>query len=80
MTLVERLQELQTNHNLEDNEFAARLGISTTLWIFIKQGKRKIGNKTIRGLFQAFPDDAELKAHVLAHLSGTPVQQATNVA
>lgn len=66
MKLIERLTLIQTAANMNDEQMGARLRISPTLWIYVKQGKREMGVKPLRGVLRAFP---ELKQEVLDYLT-----------
>jgi len=65
--LLQTLKEKQRAEHLTDGGFAERLGISRQMWQFIREGRRGIGEKLLRGIIQAYP---ELIPDVLIFLRG----------
>lgn len=78
MELLQRLKQLQEDHKLNDQQFAARLGVSRALWTRIRRGERPIRYEVLSGAVQAFPENQALKQSVLDFLEGT--SQAVSVA
>lgn len=54
--IVDALLAKQTAEGLDDTGFAAKLGISTSMWTLIKTYKREIGGKPLRGIGRNYPD------------------------
>ena len=54
--LIELLQARQRELGLSDGAFARRLGVSRSLWIAVRSGRRAVGLNLLRGVVRAFPD------------------------
>jgi len=64
--LLQRLHEIQRFlGSTDDREFAARLGITHSYWVMLRNGKRKPGHKLFVGVIKAFP---ELEKDALSYL------------
>lgn len=50
------LMERQRAEGLDDTQFAAKLGISASLWARIKSGKIELGAKPTLGIAEHYPD------------------------
>ncbi len=64
--LLDKLKEKQQTLGLNDDQFAAQLGISAAMWSYIKHDKRQMGDRTLKGICRRFPD---LSPHVTLFLS-----------
>lgn len=53
-TLVSNLVERQGEQS--DRAFAKKLGVSDTLWIFVRTGQRQIGVKFLKAIVRTFPE------------------------
>jgi transcriptional regulator with XRE-family HTH domain len=78
MTLLELLQQIQSDEKLSDRQFADRLGVSHVLWLYVRQGKRPIRFELLSGAIAAFPENEVLKSAVVDFLgeSGLAAQAA----
>jgi transcriptional regulator with XRE-family HTH domain len=63
--LLDKLKEKQEQLGLNDVAFAERLGVSRTLWAFVKSGERVPGQKFLQAVMAAFP---ELKLDVFNYM------------
>ena len=45
----------QAELELDDQAFAARIGVSRAAWSMVRAGKRRMGQKTLGGVMRAFP-------------------------
>lgn len=66
--LLGRLQEIQRFLGSTDREFAARLGITHSYWVMLRNGKRSPGRKLFVGVIKAFPELEEDALDYLRHL------------
>ena len=67
-TLVETLKYIQARDKLTNEQFAKKIGIHEVSWSRIRNYKKGIGEKTLRGLRQAYP---ELKEAIDCYLAGS---------
>ncbi len=63
--LVEKLKDIQHHENLNDGEFARKLGISAVMWRSAKKGRKNLGDKSIGGILVALPG---LRQDILEYL------------
>jgi transcriptional regulator with XRE-family HTH domain len=66
LSLVGRLDAIQTAHKWSDVEMAGQLGITRVMWQQVHHGDRRLGAKTLRAIVRTFP---ELGPEVLAYLA-----------
>ena len=66
-TLVETLKYIQARDKLTNEQFAGKIGIHEVSWSRIRNYKKGIGEKTLRGIRQAYP---ELKEAIDSYLAG----------
>jgi len=66
-TLVETLKYIQSRDGLTNEQMADKIKIHKVSWSRIKNYKKGIGEKTLRGIRQAFP---ELKEAIDSYLAG----------
>ena len=66
-TLVETLRYIQARDGLTNEQFSKKIGIHKVSWSRIKNYKKGIGEKTLRGIRQAYP---ELKEAIDDYLAG----------
>ena len=53
--LTAKLLQIQTKMQLSDKKFSDMLGVGRCTWAFIRTGRRRMGSKTLMGVFRAFP-------------------------
>jgi hypothetical protein len=53
--LTSKLLQIQTKLQYSDMQFSKMLGIKRCTWQFIRTGRRRMGSKTLLGVFRAFP-------------------------
>ena len=66
-TLVETLRYIQARDGLTNEQFSNKIGIHEVSWCRIRNYKKGIGEKTLRGIRQAYP---ELKEAIDSYLAG----------
>ena len=55
-TLIQVLKYIQTRDGLNNEEFSKKIGIHEVSWSRIRNYKKGLGEKTLRGLRRAFPE------------------------
>jgi transcriptional regulator with XRE-family HTH domain len=53
--IIATLQDIQTKAGETDRAFAARIGITHTMWINLRTGAQQPGRRTLEKIGQAFP-------------------------
>ena len=69
--ILKALEDKRAAEGLSVSKFATRLGMSDTMLILLKQGKRKPGRKFLQTVLRAYPD---LSGVVSAYMFGAGQQ------
>lgn len=70
--LLATLIDIQNRDGDTNPQFAARLGISTSMWIYTKAGHRTLGPKIVQGIMRAFPHLRQLAVAFFVAADMTP--------
>jgi len=54
--VIEETLKKQVELGLSDTEFAEHLGISPTMWWYLRTGQRELGKKSYQAIANAFPE------------------------
>jgi transcriptional regulator with XRE-family HTH domain len=58
--LPDKLVEIQARTGMTDAEFAAALGVSRSMWSFVRAGKKSFGIEPVANAFRVFPEVRDL--------------------
>lgn len=75
-SLVDTLKAKQAQSGMDDEAFAAKIGVSRPAWSMVRAGKRQMGDKVLSGVMKAFPS---LSDDCLAYLRDRRFSVPANV-